>query len=52
MLTLVVRAQHGNEEAFANLAVAVGGRLHAVAHSVMGMKVAHYLLRHYFAPVG
>jgi RNA polymerase sigma-70 factor (ECF subfamily) len=29
---VVVRAQHGDEEAFASLAVAAGGRLHAVAH--------------------
>ncbi len=29
---LVVRAQHGDEEAFASLAVAVGGRLHRVAN--------------------
>ena len=29
---LVVRAQRGDEEAFASLAVAVGDRLHAVAH--------------------
>ena len=29
---LVVQAQRGDEEAFASLAVAVGGRLHAVAH--------------------
>jgi RNA polymerase sigma-70 factor, ECF subfamily len=32
---LVVRAQHGDEEAFASLAVAVGGRLHAVAHRIL-----------------
>jgi len=32
---LVVRAQHGDEEAFASLAVAVGGRLHAMAHRIL-----------------
>src|SRR5262245_32060003 len=32
---LVVRAQHGDEEAFASLAVAVGGRLHAVAFRIL-----------------
>jgi RNA polymerase sigma-70 factor (ECF subfamily) len=32
---LVVRAQHGDEEAFASLAVAVGGRLHAAAHRIL-----------------
>ena len=32
---LVVRAQHGDEEAFASLAVAVSGRLHAVAHRIL-----------------
>ena len=32
---LVVRAQHGDEEAFASLAVAVGGRLHAVSHRIL-----------------
>jgi RNA polymerase sigma-70 factor (ECF subfamily) len=31
---LVVRAQHGDEEAFASLAVAVGDRLHAVSHRI------------------
>ena len=33
--TLVVRAQHGDEEAFASLAVAIGDRLHAVAHRIL-----------------
>jgi RNA polymerase sigma-70 factor (ECF subfamily) len=32
---LVTRVQHGDEEAFASLAVAVGGRLHAVAHRIL-----------------
>ena len=32
---LVTRAQHGDEEAFASLAVAVGNRLHAVAHRIL-----------------
>ena len=32
---LVKRAQHGDEEAFANLAIAVGDRLHAVAHRIL-----------------
>ena len=32
---LVTRAQHGDEEAFASLAVAVGDRLHAIAHRIM-----------------
>ena len=32
---LIGRAQHGDEEAFASLAVAVGGRLHAVAHRIL-----------------
>ena len=32
---LVTRAQHGDEEAFASLAVAVGDRLHRVAHRIL-----------------
>ena len=32
---LVTRAQRGDEEAFASLAVAVGNRLHAVAHRIL-----------------
>ena len=32
---LVIRAQHGDEEAFASLAVAIGDRLHAVAQRVL-----------------
>ena len=32
---LVIRAQHADEEAFASLAVAVGDRLHAVAHRIL-----------------
>ena len=32
---LVVRAQHGDQEAFASLAVAAGDRLHAVAHRIL-----------------
>ncbi len=32
---LVIRAQGGDEEAFASLAVAVGDRLHAVAHRIL-----------------
>jgi RNA polymerase sigma-70 factor (ECF subfamily) len=32
---LVLRAQHGDEEAFASLAVAVGDRLHSVAHRIL-----------------
>jgi RNA polymerase sigma-70 factor (ECF subfamily) len=32
---LVVRAQSGDEEAFASLAVAAGDRLHAVAHRIL-----------------
>ena len=32
---LVVRAQRGDQQAFASLAVAVGGRLHAVAHRIL-----------------
>ena len=32
---LVKRAQHGDEEAFASLAVAAGDRLHAVAHRIL-----------------
>jgi RNA polymerase sigma-70 factor (ECF subfamily) len=32
---LVVRAQHGDQEAFASLAVAAGNRLHAVAHRIL-----------------
>ena len=32
---LVVRAQRGDEEAFASLAVAVGDRLHAVSHRIL-----------------
>ena len=33
--SLVTRAQRGDEEAFASLAVAVGDRLHAVAHRIL-----------------
>jgi RNA polymerase sigma-70 factor (ECF subfamily) len=33
--SLVIRAQHGDEEAFATLAVAIGGRLNAVAHRIL-----------------
>src|SRR6187455_911712 len=32
---LVTRAQRGDEEAFASLAVGVGDRLHAVAHRIL-----------------
>ena len=32
---LVVRAQRGDEQAFASLAVAIGDRLHAVAHRIL-----------------
>jgi RNA polymerase sigma factor (sigma-70 family) len=32
---LVIRAQHGDQEAFASLAVACGDRLHAVAHRIL-----------------
>lgn len=32
---LVLRAQRGDEEAFASLAVAVGDRLHAVSHRIL-----------------
>ena len=32
---LVIQAQRGDEEAFASLAVAVGDRLHAVAHRIL-----------------
>jgi RNA polymerase sigma-70 factor, ECF subfamily len=32
---LVIRAQHGDEGAFASLAVACGDRLHAVAHRIL-----------------
>ena len=32
---LVVQAQRGDEEAFASLAVAVGNRLHAIAHRIL-----------------
>ena len=32
---LVLRAQHGDEEAFASLAVAAGDRLHAVSHRIL-----------------
>jgi RNA polymerase sigma-70 factor, ECF subfamily len=32
---LVIRVQQGDEEAFASLAVAVGDRLHAVAHRIL-----------------
>ena len=32
---LVLRAQHGDEEAFASLAVAIGDRLHAVSHRIL-----------------
>ena len=33
--TLVVRAQRGDEEAFAGIVDAIGGRLHAVAHRIL-----------------
>jgi RNA polymerase sigma-70 factor (ECF subfamily) len=32
---LVIQAQHGDEQAFASLAVAAGDRLHAVAHRIL-----------------
>ena len=32
---LVAAAQHGDEEAFASLAIAIGARLHAVAHRIL-----------------
>ena len=32
---LVVRAQHGDQEAFASLALACGDRLHAIAHRIL-----------------
>src|SRR5215212_12049085 len=32
---LVIRAQRGDEQAFASLAVAAGNRLHAVAHRIL-----------------
>ena len=32
---LVIRAQNGDEQAFASLALAVGDRLHAVAHRIL-----------------
>jgi RNA polymerase sigma-70 factor, ECF subfamily len=32
---LVIRVQHGDEDAFASLAVAAGDRLHAVAHRIL-----------------
>jgi RNA polymerase sigma-70 factor (ECF subfamily) len=32
---LVIRAQHGDEEAFASLAVAIGDRLHAIAQRIL-----------------
>jgi RNA polymerase sigma-70 factor (ECF subfamily) len=32
---LIGRAQHGDEEAFASLAIAAGDRLHAVAHRIL-----------------
>ena len=35
MPSLIGRAQRGDEEAFASLAVAVGDRLHAVAHRIL-----------------
>ena len=34
-IELVRQAQRGDEEAFASLAVAVGDRLHAVAHRIL-----------------
>jgi RNA polymerase sigma-70 factor (ECF subfamily) len=34
-IALVIRAQGGDEEAFASLAVAAGDRLHAVAHRIL-----------------
>ena len=32
---LVIRARHGDGEAFASLAVACGDRLHAIAHRIL-----------------
>lgn len=32
---LVIRAQHGDQQAFASLAVAVGDRLHALSHRIL-----------------
>jgi RNA polymerase sigma-70 factor (ECF subfamily) len=34
-IELVLRAQRGDEEAFASLAVAIGNRLHAVSHRIL-----------------
>ena len=34
-IALVTRAQHGDEEAFATLAAAIGDRLNAVAHRIL-----------------
>ena len=34
-IELVLRAQRGDEEAFASLAVAIGARLHAVSHRIL-----------------
>ena len=34
-IDLVTRAQHGDKEAFASLALAAGDRLHAVAHRIL-----------------
>ena len=34
-IELIGRAQHGDEQAFASLAVAVGDRLHTVAHRIL-----------------
>lgn len=32
---LVVRAQHGDQEAFASIVSAIGGRLHGIAHGIL-----------------
>ena len=34
-IELVLRAQGGDEEAFASLALAIGARLHAVSHRIL-----------------
>ena len=34
-IELVIRAQRGDEEAFASLAVAIGDRLHAISHRIL-----------------
>jgi hypothetical protein len=44
-IDLVRRAQAGDEQAFASLAVAAGNRLHAVAHRILRLAISPSIWR-------